>query len=130
MNKAGVFIKKFAKKKDILIASLILISAFILAIIFWFSPFEGQLYACIYIDGEFIESIPLQEELLQEEIKTQYGTNVLMILDNKVYIKESDCTYQQCVNSGSISRPAQAIVCAPHSLVITIEDAESVGRHR
>ena len=118
-------INKFARKIDIFLAAGALCLALVLAIILWQQPFEGDLYACVYIDGEFIERIPLQTELETVEIKTQYGTNVLMILDNKVYMKESDCKYLQCVNTGSISRPSQSIVCAPHGLIITIEDAIS-----
>lgn len=76
----------------------------------------------MYIDGELIESIPLTEELNQIDINTQYGTNTLIILDNKAYINESNCKYKQCVNKGAISRPSQIIVCAPHSLIIKIED--------
>jgi len=100
--------------------------ALVLALIFWQKPFEGQLYACVYIDGEFVEAIPLQKELETIEMKTQYGTNTLLILDDKVYMDETDCGYEQCINSASISRPYQSIVCAPHGLVITIEDKKSI----
>ena len=98
-----------------------------MSLVFWMNPFEGQLYACVYIDGEFIEALPLQEDLEEVEITTQYGTNTLIILGNKVCIDESDCSYQQCVNSGFISRPSQSIVCAPHGLVVTIEDEKNAG---
>lgn len=97
-----------------------------MSLVFWQQPFEGQLYACVYIDGEFVEAIPLQEDLKTIEMKTQYGTNTLMILDNKVYMDETDCELEQCKNSSSISRVSQSIVCAPHGLVITIEDQRSI----
>lgn len=92
----------------------------------WLQPFEGHLYASIYIDGEYIESVPLQEDLNQIDIKTQYGVNVLTIIDNKAYISDADCGYKQCINTGAIMRTSQAIVCAPHGLVIKIEDEKSI----
>lgn len=101
-------------------------AALIVGLVIWMQPFEGDLYACVYIDGDFIEAIPLQEELKTIEMKTQFGTNTLMILDYKIYMKESDCDLNQCANSSSISRPGQSMVCAPHLLVITIEDSRSV----
>lgn len=110
-----------------LIAIITIISALVIALIFWQQPFEEKLYACVYIDGGFVEALELQEELDTIEMKTQYGTNTLMILDFKVYMKESDCALNQCVNSSSISRPGQSIVCAPHGLVITIEDERNIG---
>ena len=126
-KEAGVTIKyKLADKRDIILGAVILISALIIYIVFWLVPFEGQLYACIYIDGEFVESIPLETELNEVEIKTQYGINSLIILDNKAYIDYTDCGYEQCADKGAISRPAQCIVCAPHGLLITIEDAKSI----
>ncbi len=124
---AGTHINKLIKKADIILAVCAAAAALVLSVVFWLKPFEGQLYASVYIDGEFIEAIPLQEELSETEIKTQYGTNTIMILDDKVYINESDCTYQQCVASGSISRISQSLVCAPHSLVVTIEDEKTLG---
>ena len=125
-QKAGVIIRKIIKKADIILLACILLAALISAVIFWVQPFEGQLYACIYIDGEYIESIPLQEELNQVDIATPYGENVLIIINNKAYIKESDCGYEQCVKKGAISRPMQSIVCAPHGLVITVEDETKI----
>lgn len=104
----------------------ILVIALIISFVLWMQPFEGQLYACVYIDGEFIEGEPLQTTLNQIDIKTQYGTNVLVILNNRAYVKDTDCGYAQCVNKGYISRPTESIVCAPHGLVITIEDERSL----
>ncbi|MEX1377353.1 MAG: NusG domain II-containing protein [Eubacteriales bacterium] len=103
-----------------------MLAALISAIVFWVQPFEGQLYASVYIDGEYIESIPLEQDINQVDLVTPYGENILIILNNKAYIKEADCGYEQCVNRGAISRPMQSIVCAPHGLVITIEDEKMI----
>lgn len=95
-----------------------LVSAFIV----WAKPFEGDLYVCIYIDKKLIECRELTHEYDEVNIDTIYGHNKLIISESMAFIYESDCRNSHCMNAGIITRPGGIIVCAPHHLVIKIED--------
>lgn len=115
-------IRKYFKKADLIIIAAILLISFVGALIVFFKPIENELYVCIYIDKELVERRPLTYEYDEVNISTVYGYNKLVISEEMAFIYESDCRHTQCMSVGIINRPGGVIVCAPHHLVITIED--------
>lgn len=111
------------KKIDIIIIGIIITCCFVLSIIFYAQPFEGEPVVNVYIDGKKYDSMLLSEdtELL---IDTPYGLNGLLISENMAMISESNCSTKSCMSKGVISRPGSMIVCAPHHLVIKIETVD------
>lgn len=77
---------------------------------------------CIYIDKELVEKRPLTYEYDEVDISTVYGHNKMIISEEMAFVYESNCRRKECMNVGIINRPGGVIVCAPHHLVITIED--------
>ncbi len=49
------------------------------------------------------------------------GTNVLVIEDGYAYMREANCPgFQDCVETGKISKVGQSIVCLPNTVVVEI----------
>ncbi len=58
------------------------------------------------------------------DIKTEYGSNVVVIDRNSVYVKEADCPDKLDVKMGKICKTNQMIVCVPNRLMIEIKGGE------
>ncbi len=54
------------------------------------------------------------------EVKNQFGTNLVKIENNSVWVDKADCDNQICVNTGKISNPGDMIVCLPHQVLIQV----------
>lgn len=115
------------KKADLILISVIVLIAFGFMLGVYMVPFEGVPVVSVYIDGEKIDSFPLEGEYRQIPIQTQYGYNLLILSENMAMIDESDCHTGSCVSSRFISRPGTMIVCAPHHLVIKVEAVSEEG---
>jgi len=120
MRSAGKFERNAMKKKDfVLILSLILMSFFPLL---FFSNLNGNI-AKITVDGKLYKTLPLSEnkELI---ITTEYGENIVVIKNKKIFVKSADCKDGVCVKTGEISKSGEIIACLPHKLMIEIEEDE------
>ena len=53
-------------------------------------------------------------------VETDLGTNIVVIEDGFVYVREADCPDKICVHHVRISRVGETIVCLPHRLVVEI----------
>ncbi len=58
-------------------------------------------------------------------VRSDGGYNKIGWHDGKIWVEESDCENQTCVNFGKLSVKGLSIICAPHKMVIKIEDADS-----
>lgn len=78
--------------------------------------------AYIYLNGEVIRKIKLHEDdNYTFEIKTEYGSNTIVVKDGKIGVLDADCPDKICVHTPYISDGIQPIVCMPHKLIIQIE---------
>ena len=75
----------------------------------------GAEYAEIYDGGTLVGRYPLDTE---RTIKLSHNT--VRIEGGKVYMLESDCKNQICVNTGAISSPIYPIVCLPNHVMIRV----------
>ena len=72
-------------------------------------------------NGKVIETLSLDQNITRTVSSHQGHTNVFRIQDGLVTMKQADCGDHTCVNTGSISRAGQSIVCLPNKLVLQIE---------
>ncbi len=77
----------------------------------------------ITVNGELYGVYPLSLNR-SIEISTEYGRNVVVISDNTVQVKESDCPNHDCEDFGKIGTSGQTIICIPNRLVIAIVAAD------
>ena len=73
----------------------------------------------ITVDGQVYMTADLSKKQTLE-IETQYGKNTVVIEDGRVYVRDADCSGQDCTRFNPISMGGESIMCLPHRLVITI----------
>lgn len=113
------------KKRDIILAACLILAAAIVFLIIRITSEDGE-RVVVYQNQEKKASYDLNVDGTYE-IKTEAGSNLLVIENGKAYVKEADCPDGLCVNMGKISKTGENIVCLPHKLVIQIEGGEDEG---
>lgn len=112
---------KIRKNDIILLISAVLVSAIAFTVCFFL--FNGdKSFAVITVDGEEYARLPLSKDT-QLVIETEYGKNILVIENGKVYISDADCPDKTCVKTGCADK-LKTIVCLPHRLTVSIESEE------
>ena len=106
------------QKGDIIAATLVALLAAIVFMICLPSPDGGRGEARIYLSGELIHTLPLEESA--ELTVTNTYTNTITVRDGKVAITQSDCPGADCVHSGWIGTTGRSIVCLPNALEIRV----------
>ena len=114
------------KRNDfILVFSILLISVFIS---FSYSKINGGHNegnkAYVYVDGD-LKNVLMLDEDTEYPLDTEFGYNLIVITDRRVYMKEADCPGRDCIKMGGISKPGEIISCLPHRLLIEIKGDES-----
>ena len=113
------------KKLDFVIIAVLMILSFLPEILLGASVGKGfnNTYAEITVAGRLYKTIPLSAHKGEEtiELKTDLGTNIIKIKDNKIGIIEADCPDKVCMNPEHIEKPGQSLVCLPHKVMIEIK---------
>lgn len=109
---------KLLKKADMVLLFLVIIMAVIGTIYINLSKKQGK-EVCISIDGKIKKTFPISDDI-EYEIKTDEGTNLLVIKDGMASVVKADCKDKVCVNYAPISETDETIICLPHKLVIEI----------
>lgn len=111
------------KKSDIyLILVLVVIGIAGCTTVKMFSATGNVVY--INVDGNNIGQYDLYSTDTIEIKKSDKVTNVIVIDNGYVYMKEADCPDKVCINQGRICENTQSICCAPNKLIITIDSNE------
>lgn len=104
------------KKRDY----ICLIAMLVLGIIFWFifRPTDDgeQATVRITVDGQVYGEYPLDKN---QEIHI-HDTNVCVIENGSVYMKNADCPDQICVKTKPIHTRAASIICLPNKVSVEI----------
>ena len=113
---------------DILIVVLLLFSAAFSA---YFSLSRDAGSTCTVSYGQASETFSLAENRVITVLSNGHALTVV-IENGTVSVIESDCPDRACVNSGTISRAGQAIVCVPAKVTVRIdgspaEDADIIA---
>lgn len=103
------------KKIDKMLAAGLLLAAVLLGI-FLFAGKEEGTRAVVTIDGTEYGSYALDKA---QTIDLGTG-NHLEIRGGKIRMTEADCPDQICVQTGSISKEHEMIVCMPHKVIVEI----------
>jgi hypothetical protein len=117
------------KKADgVLIAVLFLLSFLPLAIYGQAAPAQS-FHAEITVAGKVVEQVPLSAHRGRKEwdIETAYGTNHVVVDDDRIRVTDSDCPDQLCIKQGAAQKAGDRIVCLPHRLMIEIKGGESTS---
>lgn len=110
------------KKSDIfLLLAVVLTAALLFAVLFVLLDGTGAV-AVITVDGEEYARLPLDTDTVLT-VSTDYGTNVVVVKDGKVFVSEASCQDKICINTGNASE-MRAIVCLPNKLSVSIEGDE------
>lgn len=123
--------RKYITKADLtLIITLALVSLASLILILFSgnnkaNEMKAEKMISVQIDGKQVDWIPLipENEGKRYPYKTQYGTNTVEIINQKVHILEADCPDQLCIHQGFIDQSGQILVCLPHRLVVEIQES-------
>ena len=111
-------------KKDLILLSGILLTAFLLWMVPSFFNREEPARVRIYQDGKQTADYPLGENLVTSISFEEEHYNLILIEDGKVSVADADCPDQLCVRQRSSSGNGESIICLPHRLVVQIESEE------
>ena len=103
------------KKGDIIIILSVLGLALVLSLFLFFGKDNGALVT-VTRNSEVIKSVPLNEDTVID-----IETNVIIIENGKVWVKEADCKNQICVNHKPIKKSGEVIACLPNKVMVEIE---------
>lgn len=75
----------------------------------------------ISINGDIYKEVPIDNRTDEYfNIESEYGYNIIRVVDGKVSIHDADCPGKYCVDKGEISGTKEIIVCLPHRLVVEL----------
>ena len=112
-------------KPDFLLILLLLAASFLPLAVFGQPARSAGVYADITLDGNLYKRVPLTAHHGHEELvlRTDYGSNTVVIEDETIAITDADCPDHLCVSMGKASRPGDTLVCLPHKLVIEVKSS-------
>lgn len=107
------------KKADfILIGAVAVVAAVLFLCLYVFNSGSGD-YVQIEVDGVVTDTLPLSEDTVRE-IKTDNGTNTLVISDGSAVMTQADCPDGICANHKPINKTGESIICLPHKVIVTV----------
>ena len=108
------------KRNDWILLIVLLVAAVAaLAILYATMSGNGEV-AVVTVDGEEILRLPLNEDTEIWINGYDNGTNLLVIKDGSVRIREASCPDLICVHTGEADE-LKSIVCAPNRVVVRVE---------
>lgn len=111
------------KKKDLILAGVILGAAIILWLCIRFSMPKDQQKIRITVDGEFYGEYSLMEN---QEIAIG-GTNICRIENGKVKMIEASCPDKLCIKQKAVDASGGTIICLPNKVVIEAVGGEATA---
>ena len=78
----------------------------------------------VTVDGEIYGTYSLSKNV-EIEIKSELGSNLLVIKDGKAYIEHASCPDGICAAHRPISYDGESIICLPNKVVILIDRQDS-----
>lgn len=118
--------KRFPELKpngwDMMVLAVVVVLGIVLSL-GWMSAETDRLTAKISVDGVETEAVNLPQ-LRQEEERTiqANGYTLYLVLSQEgVQVRESDCPTQDCVHTGIITRAGQSIVCLPARVTVQLQ---------
>lgn len=110
--------KKLFGKADILIIISVLILSLLLFIPNLFN--SNNLIATVYVDGETVEEINLNEVENTYTFSPKDGTEIT-VEKNRICFSVACCKDELCMKSGWLGKKGQTAACLPERVVISIK---------
>ena len=120
-------VNKLTKADLILIISIIFLSVVMLGLLTFHNSEKATGFE-IKVDG-MLHSVYSFSDLNNGdiiEIKTEYGYNKFLYMNNSVKCIETDCMDKNEMQVGSISKTNQILICLPHKLTVHILGENSI----
>lgn len=133
-------VKEKAKKKRKIIrkADIVLLGVFLLVAALLFArPFltagssnstSSSAEVTVRQDGKVVGTYPLGRDK-EINLDTNGRHNEIVIENGSVYMKESSCKNQVCVDQGKITQTGQSIICLPNRVVVEITRGDTAGEN-
>lgn len=113
------------KKADfILIAAVVVVAGVLLFFLYGTNDNSGA-YVVLEIDGQVVDTLPLDVDTTREIETDNNGTNTLVIKDGYAKMIDANCPDGLCTNQKKISRNGESIICLPHKVVVSVIDDNS-----
>jgi len=80
--------------------------------------------ADIYQNGEFLQTLRLDEPVGYTLFAANGGSNTIVVQDGRICVSQATCPDQVCVNQGWVNTDTTPIVCLPNQLVIQVKGGE------
>ena len=114
------------RRGDLLVAAVVAVLAVACGVLVWGRGAAAEeLAVVVSVDGEEVERQALAAFSGAEYTHGGY-TLVLSAEGGGVRVSESDCPTQDCVHTGTVTRPGQSIVCLPARIVVRLEGGEAL----
>ncbi len=111
---------------DALVAAAVLLLALALGARFSLSGAQsGARCAVVSVEGVEVERLPFADA--EREYQNNGYTVHVRVTPDGVRVDRADCPTQDCVRTGTVSRPGQSIVCLPARIVVTVAGAADEG---
>ena len=115
--------KKGKKNRaDIILIAVLILAGAVLAAILLLGGKNGNTVT-VKVDGQVIETFPLNRDTRYEIAGADGGSNILVISGGYAWVEEADCPDGLCINMGKINKTGQSVVCLPHKVVVEIMDS-------
>ena len=113
--------KKSTKKLIILLAAAVVLCLAVFFLIVRLAA-PGTI-AVISVDSREYKRIDLSrvKEPYELTIKTEYGSNTVLVEPGAISVSSADCPDRICVFQGRLTQSGVPIICMPHRLIIWIE---------
>lgn len=106
------------RRHDILFIAVLLCLAAAAALGLFLTREAGDT-VCVFIDGQLYAEYPLSVDI-RVEVRSENGTNLLVIQDGYAWIAEASCPDGICSSHRPICHDGESIICLPNKVVIEI----------
>lgn len=111
------------KRNDLILISCILIISIVCFTAYKLYFNKSGKFVIIKVDGKVTASYPIDTEKTITITGVNGGKNILKIHNGRADMTDADCPDKTCVKKHSIMYEGETIVCLPHKVVVSIDNA-------
>jgi hypothetical protein len=113
------------KRFDVIIIAIVIVISIASAVGFTIvnnARSYDEKVAVISVDGKPYKTVSFDKNQAETiDIKSELGTNIIKIENNKIGVVDADCPDKVCIHDGFVEKPGQMLVCLPNKVVIEIK---------
>jgi hypothetical protein len=108
------------KKADFILIGVVGVVVAVLFIFLYGVNSSSGAYVQIEVDGEVVQTLPLDTATTYDISTADGGENTLVIEDSCAKMTSANCPDKTCTKHIKISRNGESIICLPHKLVVSV----------